>query len=77
MQRTTYKSEPENEVGRRVGIGVAEVEANEPDSVRVRFPARGSCSAIALTAASCPDSSATAGRGMKILTAGIPGPAAY
>ena len=62
MEWTTRKSEPENEVGRRVGIGFAEVEANEPDSVRERFPARGSRSTIALTVASCPDSGATAGR---------------
>ena len=60
--RTNCKSEPENEVGRRVGIGVAEVEANQPGAVRVAFAARGSRFAIALTGASCPDSGATAGR---------------
>ena len=62
LVRTNCKSEPENEVGRRVGIGVAEVEANQPGAVRVGFAARGSRFAIALTGASCPDSGATAGR---------------
>jgi hypothetical protein len=59
---TSYKREPKNEVGRRVGIGVAEVEANEPDSVSVRLPVRGSRSAIALTSRVARNSGPTAGR---------------
>ena len=62
MLGTNCNSEPENEVGRRVGIGVAEVEANQPGVVRLGFAARGSRFAIALTGASRPDSGATAGR---------------
>ena len=62
LERTNCKSEAETEVGRRVGIGVAEVEANEPGAVRVEFAGRGSRFAIGLRGASCPDSGATAGR---------------
>ena len=51
---TNCESEPENEVGRSVGIGVAEVEANQPGTVRVGFAARGSRFAIALTAPVAP-----------------------